>query len=595
MNWMLNKKSSENQWSIGLLLVWLLLSSAFVTAAEPLVLNKVYDASAYSTDKVLDDPLAFAGKGATSSRHWQPLFRAPSVKTDKNMTLWLRYRSGALCLKSQANKKQKELKWSWAKPESWTWVNFGNYSSKDLGDEILVIRDASSDQPAIDAFMFLEVGIKHPTEVQGYDEPKLPATKIDIDWKQVQGSTFPEQFGLNAFKAFDEKANMNPAYRLNMDYMNPGIIRFHSANMAQFGHDCCWMDEKKRSWDAEKIEKAMNSAEIEGKKVVITISHAPKWMKHTADGQLDVSEIDNFAKFCADLVEIVNVRLEKAIVYWEITNEWDNEYWVKVKKKNVQGLADVYLAAAQAMKAVDPSIKTGGPAVARTDKFQEQEAFALAVLPHLDFYSYHIYASGKASDSHRKILYERAEIFEKYNHKMVKMLDRVSPHQKIESHFNEYNISWTWEVRDERMTNHIGAIFDALVILGGLRAGVTASCAWNDVDGIYGKMDNQYKLRPGAHVYHLLNKYAVGRRVLSSSSSEDIESLAIDSEKHRLVMLINRSPHQHTLDVDSSSTLMGKSARVSYRISKKGFVAFPDENVLSSLRLPPESISFIVY
>ena len=98
------------------------------------------------------------------------------------------------------------------------------------------------------------------------------------------------------------------------------------------------------------------------------------------------------------------------------------------------------------------------------------------------------------------------------------MLDTVSPGRRIPIQLNEYNISWTWQTQDVRMKNYMGAVFDAIALTSMAKAGATATCAWNERDGVYGKMDGEYNLRPAANVFHLLNAYGIGNIAATSLS-----------------------------------------------------------------------------
>ena len=107
------------------------------------------------------------------------------------------------------------------------------------------------------------------------------------------------------------------------------------------------------------------------------------------------------------------------------------------------------------------------------------------------------------------------------------MLDEQSPTRHIPLHLNEYTISWTWQTQDERMKNYKGA-----------------TCAWNERDGVYGKMDGDCNLLPSANVFHLLNAYGVGNIHVDFSERPKPGRLRHprpEDGKPRLLLLINES------------------------------------------------------
>ena len=65
-----------------------------------------------------------------------------------------------------------------------------------------------------------------------------------------------------------------------------------------------------------------------GTTLLINVPNWPDWMDADHDGFLDADQTDAYARLCADLVRIVNGDLKKRVVYWEVTNERDELYFV---------------------------------------------------------------------------------------------------------------------------------------------------------------------------------------------------------------------------------------------------------------------------
>jgi hypothetical protein len=205
----------------------------------------------------------------------------------------------------------------------------------------------------------------------------------------------------------------------------------------------------------------------------------------------------------------------------------------------VKEFADVWNAAARAVKAVDPKIKVGGPAAARADLHGFAREFARLTKDHLDFYSVHAYASGSAEDTTESIL-DRPERMVAEVAKTRKIV-QTAVGRPVPVFLNEFNISWTWETRDQRMTNHVGAVFDAHVLFGAASVGIEATAAWNERDGVYGKTAGDGTLRPSAHLYASLNPYGIGDIVRSSSGDSRLVAFAVKRGRVRTLWVVNRS------------------------------------------------------
>jgi xylan 1,4-beta-xylosidase len=385
---------------------------------------------------------------------------------------------------------------------------------------------------------------------------------VSVDWNNVRGQRTNLSYGMNGFQAFNPANAASAAYNANLTYMNPGAFRYHSMEMMGNSKTSAngWIDIDNRRWDAEKIDAALRGLTYAGAVPMINIPTWPSWMDANGDQFLDADQIDAFAAWCAELVRIVNIQYGHGVVYWEPTNERDDVYYVPFANQGqpdrLDELIDIYNRAAQAMKAVDPSIKVGGPAFARADLYPQVERFVAATINEgtLDFLSMHGYASGDKNESDERIynrVYNAADpsvnSLTKHTADVRAILDRISPNRRIPLWFNEYNISWTFTNNDPRMQNHKGAVFDALALVYLTDNGADATAAWNEKDGIYGKTDGGDTLRPAAHVFNLMNTYMRGDRVATTTSDATavvVSAVKNDAAKTRAFLVINRSNAQ---------------------------------------------------
>lgn len=392
--------------------------------------------------------------------------------------------------------------------------------------------------------------------------------RVNVNWEDVRGTTNPFSYGLNVFAGNAPTVAREAGYGRNLAYMKAGLLRYHYSGLINdsVADARGWADAKGKRWDAARINDAMNAADGWAKlhnyapERLINIPKFPAWMKtysveiKTKNGEtktinlLDRSEYDNFAKFCADLVRILNVEQKRGIKYFEATNERDQIYYVEFQRADqpdqLDELIEIYNRAAVAMKAVDPTIKVGGPAFTRGDLVEQVRRFVRGTLPNLDFVTFHFYASSKPADSDDAI-FNRTQALSRHTGDIVKILREESPDRFIPAHVNEYNINYDYRNNEPRMRSHKGAVFDALSIIAAVEAGASATNAWNERDGgTYGKMDGDNNLRLGAHLFQIFNNHLVGERVAVSSSDERaVVSFAVKNGSKNMYsfLIVNRS------------------------------------------------------
>jgi hypothetical protein len=381
---------------------------------------------------------------------------------------------------------------------------------------------------------------------------------VTVDWNTVEGQTKDEHFGINVYRAVADAGNSK--YRSNMSHMSPGIIRFHNMDyMKDSSKDHGLIDTENKTWDVEKVVNTIQASiemfdATDQPQRMFNIPSWPIWMDADNDGYLDSDRFDEYAKLCADLVKIVNKDNNLGVQYWEITNEKDIEYfsifytlsgWGKLIDPNqpdrLDELITIYNKVAEAMKAVDPSIKVGGPSIARPDLVPFYEPFVKGTLENLDFFTYHYYPTGSASTPDAEV-FNATNSIGKYTKTIVDTLKKISPNRDIPAMLGEYNISWTWETHDPRMTNNKGAVFDALSIIEAIENGAAAALSWNEKDGSYGKTSYNDTLRPGGELLHLFNEYLIGNRISTTSNNSHITTFAVDRPgSHKAYVLINSS------------------------------------------------------
>ena len=363
---------------------------------------------------------------------------------------------------------------------------------------------------------------QHATATIHFDQPTGPVIG--------QGA-----FGLNLFQGFDPGQSGTPgnaAYKAAMAFMNPGIVRYHSWEMlGPSTNRNGWLTADNR-WDAAKIKNALDGAPAYPQ----VLMNIPGWPAawQDAENRLLPSRYAEYADWCADLLRIINVDQGRGIKYWEITNERDDVY-----KENSDELGRIFTQVAAAMKAVDPTIKTGGAAFARPDLFAQVNAFFSTAAPALDFVSYHSYANGTPNAPTQQV-YDRAVAGGLISADMRREFAKHSG-REVEFFHNEFNISWN--PPDPHQSTYVSMLFDAILTLTAVKSGATGTMAWNECDGWYGKMDNSYNKRPAAYLYHNFNAHLPGGTVCNATVSNGaaLVVLATQQGSLRKLVVVNRS------------------------------------------------------
>ncbi len=585
------------------------------------------ESSQESLTRVLIDANASGGQYRAATADGTTLATLQTEGFD-TFEVWVRYRGLPLVLKSNEGSEIARLDAN--ESGNWQWASLGVHRLEETGDSVQVFspfsdRKASEAPSGLDLVALAKPGIEvadlealvqpapeesltvPDADVVLKSEPEAaesegPATAtVRIDWSQKTGRVADRQYSLNIFNGYDTKVANDPKYVEGVAYMASPILRYHNMSgmladpsKNRFG----WIDEDAKTWDAERITAALDPLEGLSRERLITIGKWPKWMDLDKDGMLDQGQYEAFAQLCADLVRLLNVEQKRGIQYFEISNERDMVYWLRQMKKGqplqIDELAKIHNLCAQAMKAVDPGIKIGGPAACRGDLVQPLKQFAILTLENLDFLSYHAYASGDASETDVNI-YNRAGSLGKNLATIRRMLDAISPDRAIELHLNEYNICYTHRVRDTRMSTHKGAVFDALVFAQLVQNGADVGNAWNECDNVYGKMARDFELRPPAHVFHYFNKLMTGAEVQSESDSPRVVvPFAVLHDRRENWVLINRSPYANTVKVELSGVDSDISEASVQCLSATGLQDFTMKlsDLAEGVILPPDSVSF---
>jgi hypothetical protein len=388
----------------------------------------------------------------------------------------------------------------------------------------------------------------------------------EVHWDQSQNRNIPgDAYGLNVWQGFDPNQAGTPGnatYKNNVAAMKPGIIRYHSWEMLQASTTTRgWVTGLGTSavgWDKAKIGNALNGAYSFGPRVMINIPGYPDQWK-LASGKLDPARYTDFANWCALLVQYVNVELGKNVKYWEILNEPDDQGYNG--RTDFQEVGRIWAQAAAAMKAKDPTIICGGPALARAWDGQRDNVrgFLDTAGSNLGFISYHAYGTGSASTSTQSLYDAGANIWgPSYWVTSIFWERGQTPLPRYHDELN-VNSSQSQNNLDQRTFNEKGMVFNALALLQLATYGYTDGVAlWNESDGWNGIMDGgtAYTRRPTSYLVEELNRDGFGT-VTASSSSDDskVRVYALKSGNYVKLILVNRSETTATVQFTSITGL----------------------------------------
>jgi Glycosyl hydrolases family 39 len=449
----------------------------------------------------------------------------------------------------------------------------GSSATGVAGVDAVVITSDSNFNP-VAAFPNL---IETPIQTGSTASNTAPiSASIRIDWNTKIARSTPLTFGSNDFQIIDPKADADSKYHPLLAKIGLYLLRFHNGNLSN-----AWSDANTHTWKSDVIGAAYDSYGPRPPVIIQNIPGWPRWMKQDK-GILDPSEVDNYAQFAADLVKIVNRDQRRGIRYWEPLNEQDSAY---KRAGKIDQLWIIYNKTAKAMKAVDPSIQVGGPALTYDDT-NTLISFLKASGGNADFISWHRYASGNSKDSTDQIMAYTPKYAEQINN-FRNLIQRYQPNRKIGMLLGEYNVNYDYRSRENRQNTQEGAAWFASVLKYLAESGIDMATSWNAKDGFYGLIDNARSpnLRPAAQVFTWANGSLVGDVVRTASDQASVEAFAVRQQGgSRSVLLINKSSGLATIQLKDERGI-ARSQRLESSVLKDDAV-----NLVNPISLSPYGV-----
>jgi hypothetical protein len=375
-------------------------------------------------------------------------------------------------------------------------------------------------------------------------QTEFTSVNVRVDWSTAKAKTTSLVFGSNDYEITAPKKAADPSFQNLLTQLNIPLIRIHHAELVEK-----WSDSNSQSWDEGKIAACYDASYAYKPQIVQNITRWPSWMKEDGDGLLDPTEYDNYARFCGELVEILNKTQNRQITYWEPFNELDKTYKDADK---LDELWKIYNLVATRMKKVDSQIKVGGPALTWDDS-ETLKQFLSNCSQNVDFISWHRYASRNANDSTAEIMAFTPKYGEQ-TRKFRSIVNKYLPDRKISLFLSEYNINYLWDSGETRQNTHIGAVWFASVLKHLAEAEIDLAASWHLKDNIYGMIDHQNNLRPSATVFAWAIQFLDGMVMQNQSDRSTIEAFPVQQNNgKRSLLLINKSAESTKIKLTENS------------------------------------------
>lgn len=490
---------------------------------------------------------------------------------------------------------------------------------------------------------------------------------VSCDASKIVTTTNLFTYGINGFRAMDANA-ITPSYLSGLNQLNTRFIRLHNGLMMtpssaanQNGWYFGWLlndpsttPASQVTWDENKIHALLEKLPSNSQIMIDIVNWPSAWAIQAGVsypigpsnqlvsypkgdphvGRLNPRYYGAYASLCAKLVKIV--QQTRHVHYWEILNEVDHLYWAWMSHTNVDlnSVSTIYNQTAIAMKAVDPTILTGGPAIQDPSDTAHQFGYynnkvwnpglLSMLLPNLDFYTFHLYDDEDVSfGANNQQLFQITRNNFSVAQSIVQGVKSVvasskNPTKVIPVFWDEYNVNGnTYNPKqitavvsravpgepDPRINTNAGAVCDAIVNIEALRAGVAKTLAFCDGPAWYGHLLTASKSSaadtpvPSGYTLGLLNSFFAGNIFQTQSSDEtQVLTLGCTGAGGTSILLVNQNstPTNVTLKLQQSYS---SSATVteyiidgtSYRRERTNLQPI----LTSGLTLTPESVTVI--
>ncbi len=313
-------------------------------------------------------------------------------------------------------------------------------------------------------------------------------------------------------------------------------------------------------------------------------------------GNVDVYALHEFAKdkgahaivtvnvgsgtpeMAAEWVRWANVKMGYGVKYWEVGNELEGSWEMgntqpDGSKMTGETYARKFIEFATAMKAVDPSIKVGGPTAANTRAVFMEDLLRLAG-DHVDFISFHTYPVERHLASDREILDQALSLREPLA-RYRGLIEKYQPKRKdqIELAITE----WNSKVLEDRTTGDLlNGLWSAIFVGEMFREGVSFATQWDLLtttpEGGHGLFHFSKNCLPKSQYWglYLWSQFMGDQLVASELTGNPNAYAVVTRDAERLYVLVANVSRAESaiLELDLEGTALaaeGRMATLSHR------------------------------
>ncbi len=420
------------------------------------------------------------------------------------------------------------------------------------------------------------------------ESPVAPPARVSIQPNEVIATTHDNRLlGGNIALWYEpeqlEKLGKSPYFK----QWKPGLLRIPGGSWSD---EFFWNGNGVRNGDTiDKSKLTKNGWQIDysdykpGFRVLADLSPSDY------HGVVDVKILHEFAKenapdtmvtvnagtgtpqMAAEWVRWANKKMGYHVKYWEIGNELEGSWEAgntrpDGSKMTAKKYAEIFTRFAKAMKAVDPSIKIGGP-TSSNDSITFVEELLKSAGDHVDFISFHTYPVD-ARISNPKDILNKSERISVATQKIRKWIKQYQPDRvgKIEIGVSEWHV----KVHEDVNTgNLLSGLWCSRFIGEMLKNKIDFANEWDTFSttdhggghGLFSSDDPSFSSPRAAYWALWMWSNTMGNQLVKSSvtGNSDVVSYATKDKGTLAVMLFNQSasdtiPVKFDIPKDSSKT-----------------------------------------
>lgn len=169
---------------------------------------------ALNKSRVFSDPNSPVKKAVSPVAKYTSLVSVKMPQDGKKYYIWANAKGGSICIKSNLNGKQKELKWNWISGKNYSWRFMGCYDNSQVGTSFSLMNDTNTKTTAVAGVLLTTDQGYKPDKNSFYpgrflwqtDESSVGTHYIPLRMT-VGGKTFKRKIKIKVLKANSAKSS----------------------------------------------------------------------------------------------------------------------------------------------------------------------------------------------------------------------------------------------------------------------------------------------------------------------------------------------------------------------------------------------------